>query len=35
MSAALVVFGVLWFGLIIGVLFFFKGAQQEDDNHGD
>lgn len=35
MNVELVVFGVLWFGLIIGVLFFFKGAQQDEDQHGD
>lgn len=36
MSAALVVFGVLlWLGLIIGILFFFKGAKQEDENEDE
>lgn len=32
MSAGIAVLGVLWFGLIVCLLFFFKGAQQEDEN---
>ena len=31
MSAALVVFIVLWLGLIVALLFFFKGAQGDDN----
>lgn len=32
MTTGIAVFGVLWLGLIVCLLFFFKGAQQKDEN---
>lgn len=35
MTIEIAVLGVLWTGLVIALLFFFKGAQMGDDENGD